>query len=469
MNSTVTDNRTPVTLIALDSPNSSTPSLLSPIGWINDGQSKTEGNNVIAGRQNGWWYQVTPLNGSSYRNFNFTLNLNVNAHDGSGSCNGNSTYAYNMNSAISSAFYLGNWAHDRFYQLGFDENWPNFQKKTFGPDRLENGVNDATVNRHLIINTRFQGIPLFDPNPCSLNQTSYIPEDPNPSAPKPSSIVMGKFDADSTSVGRHAGFDAEAMLHEYAHGVQDRLVTRSLKMQSLGMYEGFCDFFALSLLSDQADESLSQGSKTYAMGAYIGYKLPGIPASYDDNYYFGIRRFPYQSFLDVPSGQTAKNPLTYADIDPAQYSIPGGTPVTPLFTPNTLERHNIGELWASALWECRAELIAKHGWAGNEMMMEIAVTAIKLLGPCIDHNLVDARHAIIVADTLLHPVSVPAHGDNICELWAALASRGLGENVGYPGDHSTTSAGTVVEDFTIPSTGPCGPNAIPVGNWALYE
>ena len=40
-------------------------------------------------------------------------------------------------------------------------------------------------------------------------------------------------------------------------------------------------------------------------------------------YYYGIRRFPYSVNLNV-------NPLTFADIDTAQYSVPGTVPISPL-------------------------------------------------------------------------------------------------------------------------------------------
>jgi hypothetical protein len=53
--------------------------------------------------------------------------------------------------------------------------------------------------------------------------------------------------------------------------------------------------------------------------AYASYRLGGLT----ENYYFGIRRYPYCTDLN-------KNPLTFKDIDPNQASSHDGIPRNPV-------------------------------------------------------------------------------------------------------------------------------------------
>ena len=57
----------------------------------------------------------------------------------------------------------------------------------------------------------------------------------------------------------------------------------------------------------------------YAMAAYSAYQLAGLT----ENYYFGIRRYPYCTDL-------LKNPLSFKDIDPNQASRHDGVPRSPI-------------------------------------------------------------------------------------------------------------------------------------------
>src|SRR5439155_24031836 len=106
---------------------------------------------------------------------------------------------------------------------------------------------------------------------------------------------------------RDGDLDAEIVLHEYTHGLSNRRVGGGIgisALQSAGMGEGWSDFYAISLLSEPGDD-VNAG---YAAGAYASY-LIGV--GYQQNYYFGIRRYHYTTDI-------AKNPLTFRDIDPAQ-------------------------------------------------------------------------------------------------------------------------------------------------------
>ena len=113
---------------------------------------------------------------------------------------------------------------------------------------------------------------------------------------------------------RDGDLDAEVVLHEYTHGLSNRRVGGGVgisALQSQGMGEGWSDFYALSLLSQPGDDP----NGVYAAAAYASYQLGNL----QQNYYFGIRRYPYSTDL-------AKNPLTFKDIDPSQASAHTGVP-----------------------------------------------------------------------------------------------------------------------------------------------
>ena len=97
-------------------------------------------------------------------------------------------------------------------------------------------------------------------------------------------------------------------MHEYTHGLSTRLVGGGAgidALQTAGMGEGWSDFYALALLTDPAADV----DGVYPMGAYVTYH--GFGSQFDQNYYYGIRRYPYCT-------DTNKNPLMFADIDPGK-------------------------------------------------------------------------------------------------------------------------------------------------------
>ena len=117
---------------------------------------------------------------------------------------------------------------------------------------------------------------------------------------------------------RDGDLDAEVVLHEYTHGLSNRRVGGGVgisALQSGGMGEGWSDFYALALLSEPGDDV----NGNYASGGYATYQLGGLT----QNYYFGIRRYPYSTDM-------SKNPLTFKDIDPAQASSHPGVPRSPI-------------------------------------------------------------------------------------------------------------------------------------------
>ena len=406
--------RTLVTLSALDTN-------ASPAGWINDGGNETLGNNVDAhlDRNNDDLPDLPRPHGSPFRVFDFPLDLATQDPNAYG------------DAAVVQLFYLCNWMHDRLYELGFTEAAGNFQTDNFGRgglggDAVQADAQDGSGTDNANMSTPPDGgVPLMQ---------MYIFTGPSPR--------------------RDGDLDAEIVLHEYTHGLSDRRVGGGVgigALQTGGMGEGWSDFYALALLSEPGDDV----NGNYACGAYATYQLsPGFA----QNYYFGIRRYPYSTDL-------AKNPLTFKDIDPAQASAHSGVPRSPVIGNTANEVHNMGEVWCVMLWEARASLINKYGWAvGNHLILQLVTDGMNL-SPA-NPNFVQARDAILQADR------VSNNGANLPELWVAFAKRGLGNSASSP---SSITATGVHESFDLPddlaitprtgfiSSGPVGGPFSPTG------
>src|SRR5436190_22992535 len=114
------------------------------------------------------------------------------------------------------------------------------------------------------------------------------------------------FVFDGPTPRRDGSLDPDVVLHEYTHGMTDRMVGGGIGLYQLvtwGLAEGWSDFYALSVLAKAGDDV----DGNYTEGGYVTYQLFGLL----ENYYFGIRRYPYTTDM-------TKNPLTFRDIDPAQ-------------------------------------------------------------------------------------------------------------------------------------------------------
>ena len=368
----------------------------SPNGWIDDTNNTTVGNNVDAHLDrdgNNVADTGSRPTGSPFRVFDFAEDLTQEPV----------TYT---NAAVVQTFYWCNWMHDKLYELGFTEAAGNFQTDNFGLGGLSNDAVQADVQDGGNVN----------------NENFTTPTDGSPGR-------MQVYLFTGPSPDRDGDLDAETILHEYTHGLSGRLVGGGVGIsasQTRGMGEGWSDFYPLALLSAPADNP----NATYAMSGYLAYQFGGLI----QNYYYGIRRYPYSTDM-------TKNPLTFKDIDPAQASAHPGVSRSPLvggvLSTNANEVHNMGELWCVTLWQARANLIAKYGYAtGSHLILQLVTDGMKL-SP-VNPNFLQARDAILQAD------QVDNGGANLNELWAAFAKRGMGFGATSPA--SVTTMG-VVESF----------------------
>ncbi|KAI1263225.1 extracellular elastinolytic metallo proteinase [Xylariaceae sp. FL1019] len=357
----------------------------SPFTWLSDGTTDydvTRGNNAIA--------QTNPSGGTSYlNNYRPASSTDDFDYDWSVKWSPPSVYA---NASVTQLFYTANTYHDVLYDLGFTEAAGNFEANNDG----KGGV----AGDYVILNAQ---------DGSGTNNANFA---------TPTDGQMGRMRMyiwTYSTPYRDCAFEAGVIIHEYTHGVSNRLTGGPQNVNCLqtteagGMGEGWGDFMATAIRLQPNDTRETD----YPIGAWV-YNNPA-----------GIRAYLY-------STSTTTNPQTYT-------------------TANTLnEVHAIGTIWANILYEAMWNLIDKHGLStaqkpefdadgvptdGKFLTMKLVIDGMALQ-PC-NPNMPQARDAILDADTAL------TGGDNQCELWTAFAKRGLGSGAKF----GTTRTGST----TIPA------------------
>jgi hypothetical protein len=223
--------------------------------------------------------------------------------------------------------------------------------------------------------------------PRNLNN-AFMSTPPDGQAP-----LMGMFLWDLSDIKRDSALDNSVIIHEYAHGISNRLTGGNRQgdclgtVESRGLGEGWSDALAVYL----SQQPFNRNSDNATIGSYVA------------NRTFGIREFPYSLDLEI-------NPLTY----------------NRLF--NNTRVHSIGTVWATMLYEVYWGLVDKHGFSenwynakqvkGNIIAMQVVIGGMTLQ-PC-NPTLQQARDAIIAADFTYYG------GENKCLIWKAFAKRGAG-------------------------------------------
>ena len=225
--------------------------------------------------------------------------------------------------------------------------------------------------------------------------------------------LNNSVDADLVQVNadRDSDFDNGIIIHEYGHGISNRLTGGPSQASCLTnaeqMGEGWSDYFALVMTPSPTDGA----TDARPMGSYAT-QNPG-----------GIRTYPYSTDMQI-------NQHTFADLANAN-----GSP------------HFTGSIWAQMLWEVYWNLVSKHGFdndlytgsGGNNIAIQLVMDGLKLQ-PC-NPGFVSGRDAILQADINNNG------GANQCEIWRGFAKRGLGVNAS---SGSVFSTGDETEDFSVP-------------------
>ena len=410
------------------------------LGWITDGagNADTTGNNVDAGLDIDGTNGIDPAGRATATGRVFDFPYAPGGTPGEEPPTGTN---YRMG-IVTNLFFWSNRYHDRLYQLGFTEQARNFQNNNFGRGGLAADFVRAEAQD------------------SSGTNSANFSTPPDGSQPR-----MQMFIFDAPIPNRDTSVDANVFIHELTHGTSNRLHSNASGLgttMSGGMGEGWGDFYAFSLLSSASEDV----NALYAMGAYstLNFTRPGVGTTGTDNYYYGIRRFPYAVKTNVGGPSALRpgqphNPLTFADMDVALNVINDGAynpSPSVIITPN--EVHRIGEIWCLLLLETRARIITRLGWAtGNQHALQLVTDAMKL--DPVSPTVLQARDSLVAATCSGARDANPQAAGSTDELdiWAGFATRGAGLSARTTG--GTTIASDIVEAFDVPNLN-LDPNAV---------
>ncbi len=372
--------------------------------WLPPASTQTVGNNVDAyiDRFGGDGYQ--PGSGdfragtTSGSTFDHTFDHNTNPQSSNAS----------QQAAVVQLFYINNYLHDRYYVSGFNEAAGNAQQDNLGRggvggDPIHAEGQDGSGTNNANMSTPADG--------ASPRMQMYIFTGSNP-------------DRDGTIDNGISG-------HEWGHYIHHRLVNAGTQ-QSGAMSEGWGDIIALMLSVEDGDNY--EGA--YATGAYATYQGFGVSA-YVDNFYFGIRRFPY-------STDFSKNGLTFKHISVGPLPSTPISPLSAVLSPTLSEVHNAGEVWCTMWWECYHDLIesevTKRGTSFDDVkrQMQDYLVSSMMLSPA-GTTYTEARDALLLAASTVDPNHFTVFAN-------AFATRGCGQTAVSP-DRASTNLSGVVESF----------------------
>ncbi|KAH7339480.1 metalloprotease [Rhizoctonia solani] len=329
----------------------------SPEGWYSEAVLKkpgTLGNNVAS-------YKGQPLVGETFQSgpgqyhYKYDPNQEPEAEE-------------NKNAAVVNAFYVVNAMHDITYHYGFTEKSFNFQADNY--DKGGQGNDPVLVSVQ---------------DGSGMNNANFLtPPDGQPGQ-------MRMYLWDKTSPKRDGALENDIIVHEFTHGVSNRMTGggtgRCLQTtEAGGMGEGWSDAMA------DITEAKSAPIPDFTLGSYVTGNEKGI------------RSHPY-------STDTKINPLTYGSLVSRE------------------EVHAIGEVWALMLHELLAAFAGKYGLdgkfdpsaeAGNSIVLHLMMDGFALQ-PC-NPTFISARDAILQAEANRYK------GKYNCIIWIAFAKRGLGED-----------------------------------------
>ncbi|MDC8013226.1 M36 family metallopeptidase [Tahibacter soli] len=407
--------------------------------WLADDATQTRGNNVDAFFNaetfdvdgfcdyNGWGPGFNAAEGdfrapvTGLRRFDYAYDVDLHASDYS-QCDDAPVPIpvgdTQLNAKIVQMFYMTNWLHDLFYDLGYDEEAGNPQANNYGRGGIEN---DPLIV-HAAYDTTFTFAPADGESP---------------------SVTYGF----NTWTDRRdvSALDFGVLAHEWAHTMFGRLVGTSFYLGQEGaLNEAIADFVGMFLMVRDQDRYLDGPvafNGKYAVGAYMNgnYSYPGdplppvgTPGWPDNTYYHGIRRFP--STIDL-----AANPLTFKNIG-VDHPVPQSANAYDWKQRSLLnsEIHTAGEVYTAALWQCSRNILAAAPRARfdrtHKQFLAWLVAGMKLTPP--EPTYTEARDALLMAiradDTL-----------DYLRCRAGFAARGMGAGAIPPPRHSFGLRGTV--------------------------
>ena len=221
-------------------------------------------------------------------------------------------------------------------------------------------------------------------------------------------------------------FDASVLLHEYTHGLSNRLVVdadgnstlNSLQAGSMG--EAWSDYYAMDYLVTHHFQKDTGADGQVFEGKYLMGRQKDTAG----------RLVPFRSMaIDCPVGSESNACFDTYNPDA---DIQGGYTYGDLVTiGGSAEVHSSGEVWAQTLWDIRKAF-------GHRLADTLITRAMSLSAN--DPSMLDMRNAILQADLAGYD------GGHSAKLWRIFANRGMGYYAA-----SVDSADTdVAEDFNTP-------------------
>ncbi|KAJ1882019.1 hypothetical protein LPJ57_001232, partial [Coemansia sp. RSA 486] len=332
---------------------------------------------------NNVWAQNNPSGGYTWKN---NYRPSAASHSFDYSLDLAQSPAKYADAAITQLFYTVNVMHDLSFAYGFTEAAGNFQDVNYSG---QGSGGDYVV--------------AFAQDGSGTDNANFA------TPPDGQNGVMRMYTWTMTVPGRDGDLEQDIVAHEFTHGISNRLTGGPSNSDCLydgeagGMGEGWSDTVANIM-------RVKPGN-THSTNMILG------------NYVYGesIRMYPYSTDMSV-------NPQTYAYLDKAQYN----------------EVHNIGEVWATILYEVVWGLVDAAGGIGdiyekdltrgNCLALQIILDAMKLQ-PC-SPTFIQARDAIVQAEANL------TGGKYQCQVWKAFAKRGMGPQ-------ASDSSGKHKEDFGV--------------------
>ncbi len=409
-------NRQSVTLTGNEPPYT-----FNNLGWIpdngltglpNQSDNITDGNALEAGVDRDGINGVdAPVSGNPNRVFTFIYN----PAPGNPPPGDNPLSPEFQKGSVTHAFYTINRWHDEMYLLGFTEQARNFQHFNFGRGGSEGDRISLEVQDSGGFNNANMSVPADGARPR---------------------IQMYLWNG--TTPFRDGSLDAHILVHEATHGLSLRLhgnTTGLGTVMAAGLGEGWSDFYPISMLSEPSDN-------VFSLHPVGGYAAVGLSAG-TSGYYYGARRFPYALKAVVGENGFPHNPLTLAHLNAGNCAT-FQSAFAPRFTSSACGAALfIGEVWATALWEVRGQMVLRHGAAeGNRRALQIVTDAMKIspLNPTI----LQARDSVLAA-AQINTVAPETNTDYI-DAWRGFAIRGLG----FGARINTTTPLSVSEAFDVP-------------------
>jgi extracellular elastinolytic metalloproteinase len=219
----------------------------------------------------------------------------------------------------------------------------------------------------------------------------------------------GTTDDEDPYVPGSGAFDASILLHEYTHGLSNRLVVDASgnstlnSIQAGSMGEAWSDYYAEDYLVDKKFVTDTSADGQILEGKYI---TAGA----------GIRTEAMDCTVGKASTHCPAGGYTYGD-----FPLIGGSP----------EVHASGEVWAQTLWDIRKKF--------GHTKADTLITRAMELSPA-DPTMLDMRNAILQADKVAYKAA------DKTSLWSIFAKRGMGWFAGAADGGDTQPA----EDFHLP-------------------